>query len=93
MSRLTLPKERKIDYAKISEMRSSEVREFVLQDETSYVALFQDMSIDLLDMIDGIEDYGERKKIKEFFDSPGVFDGLVNVLDSSNKYCVFAPAL
>lgn len=38
-SRLTLPGDRKVDYMKIAEMSNSEVKQNILKDEDSYVAL------------------------------------------------------
>ena len=80
LARLTLPHERKIDYEQIAAMSNSLVKEEILQDEEHYVALFQDMSLSLLDYIDQQEPYEAHMAYKEFFSSPGVFDGVVNLL-------------
>ena len=54
MARLTLPKDRNIDYVRLAhEMKSSEqVKLDLLHDEHSYTALVQDMSLTLNDFID-----------------------------------------
>jgi len=49
MARLTLPKDRKIDYASIARMDNSAAKELV-QDEQSYVALYQDFALNLIDI-------------------------------------------
>ena len=64
----------------IARMGNSEVKNDVLKDEVSWVALFQDFSINLIDYVNSQKDYQDKKELKEFFASPGVFDGLVNVL-------------
>lgn len=51
LSRLTLPADRNVDYERISKMSSGDVKMYVIQDEESYVALFQDFSLDLIDHI------------------------------------------
>ena len=51
----------------------------ILKDEQSYVAIYQDFSLDVLDYINA-QELDERKALDKFFDSPGVFDGFVNVL-------------
>ena len=52
LSRLTLPKERNIDYGKIARMQNVQVKEEILQDEVNFVAVTQDFSLFLLDYID-----------------------------------------
>jgi len=80
MARLTLPNERSIDYGKIAHsMTPSYIRKELLQDETSYMALVQDFSLDLHDLIHK-QPSERRQKLRHFFLPPGVFDGLVNVL-------------
>ena len=57
-------------------MSNTDVRNDVIKDEESYVALYQEFSLDLIDYVEAQED----NRSKKFFSSPGVFDGLVNVL-------------
>lgn len=52
LARLTLPHERNIDYEQIAAMTNVQVKEEILQDEDHYVALYQDMSLSLIDYID-----------------------------------------
>jgi hypothetical protein len=61
-------------------MENTQVKTEVLQDETNYVAVYQDFSLSLLDYINSQEPYENALLFKEFFNSPGVFDGLVNIL-------------
>ena len=78
-SRLTVPGERNVDYASIAGMSNGQVKATVLQDETSYVHLQQDMSLALLDVMESYT--GEEKlAVRDFFNPPGLFDGLVTVL-------------
>ena len=86
MARLTLPKDRKIDYASIARMDNSAAKELV-QDEQSYVALYQDFALNLIDISN------EQPEIKQFFNSPGVFDGLVNILVQEIKKSPMRPHL
>ena len=79
MSRLTLPHERNVDYNAIASMANVDVKAEILKDEQSYVAIYQDFSLDVLDYINA-QELDERKALDKFFDSPGVFDGFVNVL-------------
>jgi hypothetical protein len=51
LARLTLPSERKVNYAKIAAMENTQVKIEVLQDEINYVAVYQDMSISLIEYI------------------------------------------
>lgn len=53
LARLTLPKERKVEYAVIAAMGNSQVKGEILQDEQKYVAIYQDFSLSLLDYING----------------------------------------
>lgn len=76
LSRLTLPHERAIDYARIARLPSAEVKADVLQDETFFTAIVQDIAIDLLDWIDEVD----TPDLRRFFRPPGVFDGVVSVL-------------
>ena len=76
MSRLTLPKERNLDYAAIGGMTNTDVRNDVIKDEQQYVALYQEFSLDLIDYVESKNDLSYRA----FFNSPGVFDGLINIL-------------
>lgn len=80
LSRLSLPKERKVDYYKIASMTNAQAKEEILQDEQNYVAVYQDFSLSLIDYINAQTPYESHKVFKEFFNAPGVFDGLVNVL-------------
>lgn len=63
MARLTLPGERNIDYLKISTMTNQQVNEEILKDEQNYVAIFQDMSLSLLDYIKSLSSK-ESKDVK-----------------------------
>lgn len=80
LSRLTLPKERKIDYAKIARMDNATAKEEMLQDEVNFMAMTQEFSLHLLDYLEQQSPYETQVVFKEFFNAPGVFDGLVNVL-------------
>lgn len=80
LSRLTLPKDRDVNYPLIARMANTQVKSEITQDEASYVALFQDFSLSLIDYIHSRTPYEELIRHREFFNSPGVFDGLVNVL-------------
>ena len=60
-------------------MANADVKREILQDEKSYVAIYQDFCLSVLDYIKE-QEVQERKALQKFFDSPGVFDGLVNVL-------------
>ena len=51
MARLTLPHERSVDYAGIAAMANADVKQEILQDEKSYVAIYQDFSLSVLDYI------------------------------------------
>lgn len=78
LSRLTLPSERKINFEGIAGLRSnSEVKNMLLKDDTSFTALQQELSLDLIDLI---EKSGQRTEMRKFFMPPGVFDGIINVL-------------
>jgi hypothetical protein len=44
------------------------------------VAVYQDFALSLIDYINQQTPYESYKQYKEFFNAPGVFDGLVNVL-------------
>lgn len=61
-------------------MSNSLVKEEILQDEDHYVAIYQDMCLSLIEYVDEQEPYETHLVYKEFFNSPGVFDGIVNVL-------------
>ena len=80
LSRLTLPHERNVNYQAIASMDNASVKAQVLQDETSFIAIYQDFSITLLDFIQEKEPYELHCKYREFFSAPGVFDGFVNVM-------------
>lgn len=79
MSRLTLPDQRNVDYLEIAQLSNYLVKDEILKDEKSFVAIYQDFAIDLLDFIRD-HPLEERKTLEEFFQAPGVFDGLVNVM-------------
>lgn len=74
-----MPHERNVDYKAIAAMANKDVKADILKDEQSYVAIYQDFCLDVLDYINA-QDTDERKELDRFFDSPGVFDGFVNVL-------------
>ena len=80
LSRLSLPQQRDIDYKRVAAMTNAQAKEEILQDEQNYVAVYQDFSLSLLDYIDAQTPYETHKQFKEYFNAPGVFDGLVNVL-------------
>lgn len=80
LSRLSLPKDRKVNYADIARMSNAQAKEEILQDEVNFVAVYQDFALSLIDYIDSKEPYDTMKEYKDLFDAPGVFDGLVNVL-------------
>lgn len=52
LARLTLPKERNVEYEQIAAMSNHLVKEEVIKDEESYVAIYQDMALSLIDYID-----------------------------------------
>lgn len=79
MARLTLPHERNVDYKNIASLSNYLVKDEVLKDETSWVAIYQDFALDLLNFIRD-HPLEERQVLEEFFQAPGVFDGLVNVM-------------
>ena len=78
LSRMTLPSERHVDYAKMARsMSSSEIREDLLDDENAYTAIVQDLSLTLHDYVN----VGDRRnELRKFFLPPGVFDGIINIL-------------
>lgn len=51
LSRLTLPSERNIDYKMIAGLDNKDVKGDILQDEQSYIAIYQDFSHNLIDYI------------------------------------------
>ena len=51
MARLTLPHERSVNYVAIASMANADVKQEILQDEKSYVAIYQDFSLSILDYI------------------------------------------
>ena len=65
---------------KIARMENGYVRSDIIQDEQSYVAIYQDFSLALIDYINEQTPYESHLVYKKFFESPGVFDGLINVL-------------
>jgi hypothetical protein len=80
LQRLTTPSERSVNYGKIAtDFSNYDVKEDVITEQTSYVALQQDFSLDLLDYIDSFSG-SELNSMKKFFIHPGIFDGLVSVL-------------
>ena len=40
LSRLTLPKDRNVEYTKIAGLKNYDVKEYVLKDEESFIALY-----------------------------------------------------
>lgn len=80
LARLTLPHERKVNYSAISAMDNHQVKAEILQDETNFVAVYQDFSLALLDYIEKQQPYEAHIAVRDFFAAPGVFDGFVNVL-------------
>ena len=53
LQRLTIPSERNVKYTNIARNFSNyDVKEEVITEQTSYVAIQQDFSLDLLDYID-----------------------------------------
>ena len=44
------------------------------------MAVYQDLSLSLIDYINSKQPYDTMMEYKELFNAPGVFDGLVNVL-------------
>lgn len=78
LARLTLPKDRSVNYEQIArEMTTSDIKKDLLFDEHSYTAIVQDITLDLHDHVNAGE---RRNELRKFFLPVGVFDGIVNVL-------------
>jgi hypothetical protein len=61
-------------------MTNSEVKLDVIKDEISFVAIFQDFCLDLIDLIKAKQPYSEYLRYRDLYASPGVFDGIVSML-------------
>lgn len=73
LARRTLPKDRTINYEAL--IKNSESLKETIKDEQVFVQLYQDFSIDLLDLINQ-RSYDQR----HVFESPSIFDGVVGIL-------------
>ena len=84
LSRLRLPKDRKIDYNQILGLESGRaVKETLLKDEESFFALQQDFSIHLNDYLTkGIsgQTVEYQQQVRRLLQSPAVFDAIVTIL-------------
>jgi len=69
------------------------IKEDIITDEVKYVAIYQDFAIELLDFIQKQTPYENYVAHREFFSSPGVFDGLVNVLAQELRKSPMRPHL
>ena len=78
-NRLTLQSERNVDYASILEMTNGDVKREVIQNEALFVAIQQDLSNMLIDILESKSDE-EYADFKKFLTPPGVFDGFVSIL-------------
>lgn len=77
LSRMRLPKDRKIDYAQILRLETgAAVKEAVLHDEERFFAVQQDFSLHLNDYINKAAD----NEVTRLFSSPALFDGFVTIL-------------
>jgi hypothetical protein len=74
LARLTLPKQRNVDYEELIKNRDS-LKE-VLKDEVQFVHLYQDFSLDLLDLIN----QRDPNSVRDVFESPSIFDGIIGIL-------------
>lgn len=80
LQRLTIPTQRNVDYNQIArDLTNYDVKEDIITEQTGYVAIQQDFSLDLLEYIDS-HTGAEHNSLKKFFIHPGIFDGLVSVL-------------
>jgi hypothetical protein len=80
LQRLTIPSERNVDYSKIaSDFSNYDVKEEIITEQSAYVAIQQDFSLDLLDYIDS-HTGAALNTMKKFFIHPGIFDGLVSIM-------------
>lgn len=57
------------------------------------MAIYQDMALSLLDYIDQQQPHETQQVYKQFFNSPGVFDGLVNLLVQELRQSPIRPHL
>ena len=78
-NRLTLPSERQVDYTSIMEMSNGDAKREVIQDEALFVAIQQDLSLVLHDLLESKQG-SEYEDMKRFLTPPGIFDGFVSVL-------------
>lgn len=77
LSRMRLPKDRKVDYAQILRLETgTAVKEAVLHDEERFFAVQQDFSVHLNDYINKAAD----NEVTRLFSSPALFDGFVSIL-------------
>lgn len=74
LSRRSLPSSRKIDYANL--IKSDIDTKELIKDEQTFVHMYQDFSIDLLDRINARKSHA----VKRVFESPAIFDGVIGVL-------------
>jgi hypothetical protein len=74
LSRRSLPSQRKLDYAQL--IKNDVDTKELLKDEQTFIQLYQDFSIDLLDRINAKGD----NSVKRVFESPAIFDGIIGVL-------------
>ena len=64
LSRLTLPKDRSVDYGQIARMTNGQAKEEILQDEVNFVAVYQDFCLSLIDYINSKEPYDTMMEYK-----------------------------
>jgi hypothetical protein len=93
LSRLTLPSQRNVDYQTIARMPNKEVKEDVLREEVTYVAIYQDFCLDLLDLLKAKKPYSEYQRYRDLYAAPGVFDGVVNMLVQELRQSPIRPYL
>jgi len=74
LARRTLPKNRNVDYEHL--IKSSTEMKDVLKDEQMFVQIYQDFSINLIDLIRERKSY----EVRNAFESPAIFDGVVGIL-------------
>jgi len=82
-NQLSLPSSRisKLDYAKFGLMDNQEFKRDVLHNEKLFMAIYQDISINILDYINSEEHTPEEyNKIKNFFTPASIFDSIVTIL-------------
>ena len=74
LSRRSLPQQRNLDY--VYYIKNDIDTKELLKDEETFVQLYQDFSIDLLDRIHAHKSYA----VKRVFESPSIFDGIIGIL-------------